>query len=313
MNNLDFSVIVLCYNPCFESLLHTIISIVKQEDVSFEIIICDDGSKIDYEDQLRKWIDSHGFKIHFKFVFNKKNQGTIANYLSGLNVSTGKYIKPISPGDYLFDEKTLKQYKFYFENKQCDILFSDAIYYSNNSLLEKRQYPDIRLIFKKYKLKELYCVYGYFFLGATICSRREILIKYMKKVKNKVLYLEDYSLITMALLDGISIFGIESPCIWYEYGNGISTNSSGNLRIRKDSEAMRKVLLNNYPNNKIVKDMILFNKIREKKGISKYFGYIAHFPKIFYYKFLSKTFYKQLKYFVSIDEMKKMINMEEKI
>ena len=39
----DFGVVVCCYNPDFEKLKKTIISIVNQKDVSFEIIISDDG------------------------------------------------------------------------------------------------------------------------------------------------------------------------------------------------------------------------------------------------------------------------------
>ena len=37
-SNFDFSVIVCCYNPDFEKLKKTIISIVNQKEVSFEII-----------------------------------------------------------------------------------------------------------------------------------------------------------------------------------------------------------------------------------------------------------------------------------
>ena len=35
MDCLDFSVIVLCYNPNYESLIKTIVSIIKQKEVSF--------------------------------------------------------------------------------------------------------------------------------------------------------------------------------------------------------------------------------------------------------------------------------------
>lgn len=307
---LDFSVIVLCYNPNYESLIKTIVSIIKQKEVSFEIIICDDGSKIYYESNLNRWFSEHSCNIPIKYVFNQENRGTIINYLSGIQVAEGKYIKPISPGDYLFDSHTLQTYKNEFENYKSDIVFADAIYYSNDTILKKRQYPETRLIFNTDKLQKLYCIYGFYFLGATICATKKILVKYLNIVKGKVLYLEDYSMMTMALLDGVSIKGIERPCVWYEYGDGISTNSKGNKRINDDSEAMRKVLSNLYPANEIVKKMLLFNDIRLKSSVKKCIGYLIHFPQIYYLKICSKTIYKQKQYYISKDEMNKMISLE---
>lgn len=311
MGCLDFSVIVLCYNSNYESLIKTIISIAKQKEVSFEIIICDDGSKHNYETELSMWFSEHSFNIPVKYVFNHKNRGTIINYLSGIQVADGKYIKPISPGDYLFDNYTLQSYKIIFEDKNSDIVFSDSIYYSNNTILKKRQYPETRLIFHPDKLSELYCIYGFYFLGATICATKKVLDKYLNIVKGKVLYLEDYSMLTMALLDGATITGVESPFIWYEFGGGISTNPKGNMRINDDSETMRKVLSDLYPGNEIVKKMNLFNNIRLMKGIQKYKGYLFKFPRIYYLKVCSKTIYKQKRYRVSIDEMNKMISLEK--
>lgn len=312
MDCLDFSVIVLCYNPNYESLIKTIVSIIKQKEVSFEIIICDDGSRLNYESKLKRWFSEHSFNTPVKYVFNQENRGTIINYLSGIQVADGKYIKPISPGDYLFDSHTLELYKNIFKSTKSDIVYSDAVYYSNDAIVKKRQYPETSLIFNTDKLPELYCIYGFYFLGATICATKRVLVKYLNIVEGKVLYLEDYSMMTMALLDGTCINGVERPCIWYEYGDGISTNSKGNKRINDDSETMRTMLSNLYPENEIVKKMLIFNDIRQKSGIKKYIGYLIHFPQIYYLKVCSKTIYKQKQYNISIDEMNKMISLEKR-
>ena len=312
MDCLDFSVIVLCYNPNYESLIKTIVSIIKQKEVSFEIIICDDGSRLNYESKLKRWFSEHSFNTPVKYVFNQENRGTIINYLSGIQVADGKYIKPISPGDYLFDSHTLELYKNIFKSTKSDIVYSDAVYYSNDAIVKKRQYPETSLIFNTDKLPELYCIYGFYFLGATICATKRVLVKYLNIVEGKVLYLEDYSMMTMSLLDGTCINGVERPCIWYEYGDGISTNSKGNKRINDDSETMRTMLSNLYPENEIVKKMLIFNDIRQKSGIKKYIGYLIHFPQIYYLKVCSKTIYKQKQYNISIDEMNKMISLEKR-
>ena len=208
MDCLDFSVIVLCYNPNYESLIKTIVSIIKQKEVSFEIIICDDGSRLNYESKLKRWFSEHSFNTPVKYVFNQENRGTIINYLSGIQVADGKYIKPISPGDYLFDSHTLELYKNIFKSTKSDIVYSDAVYYSNDAIVKKRQYPETSLIFNTDKLPELYCIYGFYFLGATICATKRVLVKYLNIVEGKVLYLEDYSMMTMALLDGTCINGM---------------------------------------------------------------------------------------------------------
>ena len=75
---------------------------------------------------------------------------------------------------------------------------------------------------------------------------------------------------------------------------------------------MRTMLSNLYPENEIVKKMLIFNDIRQKSGIKKYIGYLIHFPQIYYLKVCSKTIYKQKQYNISIDEMNKMISLEKR-
>lgn len=307
MNSLDFSIIVLCYNPDYTKLIQTLNSVFKQEGITYEVVICDDGSKINYCSELTNWIVKQNLNINIKYVFNKENRGTIINYLSGIEIAEGKYIKPISPGDYLYAKDTLKHYYDVFEINSADIVFSDAIYYSKNNLLKIKQYPESRLIFNVRYLKQLYLVYGSFFLGATLCTKKDVIKKYLNYVKDEVLFLEDFSMMTLALLDNIKIYGIEYPCIWYEYGEGISTNSKGNERIKKDSVKMIEILLNTYPNNKYVKKMVRLNKIKEKKSVRKYIAILFNFPLLYLYKLLAKTILKQKTYETSIEEMNNMI------
>ena len=91
-NICDFSVIVCCYDPDIEQLKNTISSILNQKKITFEIIICDDGSKIDYLDIIKEWILSLNLNIVFKYSFLKENKGTIINYLEGIKKADGKYV-----------------------------------------------------------------------------------------------------------------------------------------------------------------------------------------------------------------------------
>lgn len=300
-SNLDFSVVVCCYNPNIDQLKKTVISVIKQKNVSLEIIICDDGSKNNYFEILKEWVDSLNTEIIFKYSFLEKNHGTIKNYLEGIKVSCGKYIKPISPGDYLYDENSLYVYKKKFE-EDYDILFSDSIYYFDEKVNIKRQYPISRLIFHKKNICIPYCLYSIFFLGATLCEKREIVLQILLEVENKVLYLEDYSMMTIALIEKKKIAGIEKPLIWYEYGNGISTNNSGRKRMEEDSYRVLNFLCLKYPNCRMVKKMRYKFDIRNRNFVYKSIIFTFKYPMFWIYKIISLIF-RQKKYKTSYSNL----------
>lgn len=104
------SVIVLCYNPDLEKLKCTIISIIKQKDVEYELIISDDGSALDYRRELKDWISELNLSVNVIYNFLLDNVGTVKNILSAVKLANGEYIKTISPGDYFFDEYSLSVY-----------------------------------------------------------------------------------------------------------------------------------------------------------------------------------------------------------
>ena len=49
----EVTVIVVTYNQDLNKIIETLDSIVIQEEISFEIIICDDGSIMRFENELR--------------------------------------------------------------------------------------------------------------------------------------------------------------------------------------------------------------------------------------------------------------------
>ena len=55
------SVIIVTFNQNLGRILKTLDSILIQKDISFEIIICDDGSENCYEKELRSYFSSRGF------------------------------------------------------------------------------------------------------------------------------------------------------------------------------------------------------------------------------------------------------------
>ena len=150
-NIIDFSVLILCFNPDIEKIKKTIISIVNQKGLTYEIIVSDDGSKIDYKSSLMKWCDDNGVTVK-TFNFLKQNVGTVKHILSDLDHCSGQYVAALGPGDIFFNESSLLDYKLAFEKESCDAVFSDAIYYYDDYIYKKREYPQNSRIFKSKRM-----------------------------------------------------------------------------------------------------------------------------------------------------------------
>mgnify|MGYP000552217109 FL=1 len=140
----NVSVIVLTYNPDIAKLRSTLFSIIIQKNIDFEIIIADDGSNDDYYDNVLKFFEQNKF-INFSIIKNNTNMGIVNNYYNALKRSNGEYIYGISPGDMLYDTNVLLNLYDFAKNKNAEICFGDAAFYSNvrNNLQ----------ILKKYKQK----------------------------------------------------------------------------------------------------------------------------------------------------------------
>lgn len=245
---MDFSVIVCCYNPNIEKLKKTIISIEKQQNVDFDIIISDDGSKFKYENEIKEWAKINDFG-NIKYNFLKENVGTVKNLISAFEVSNGKYIKVISPGDYLFNENSLKKYKVEFEKKGYSLLFSRAVYYNEQGEILNLRAPQLGSTERGGKhLKTNVCFSMDFLLGASMACKREMK-KYLDEISGTVRLMEDFPLSYLALMNGEKVGFIKDYMIWYEHGSGVSTSNSGKI-LRDDYLKFFNYLKTHYLNNK---------------------------------------------------------------
>ena len=226
----DFSVIVCTYNSDIDKLFKTLKSIIWQENCSFEIIITDDGSSVFNIVEIKQWFDINNFK-NYTIIKNDKNQGTVKNCLEGVKNTSGKYVKFISPGDFLYDRYTLCRYKEFIENNNYLVVFGKAAYYSvldgKINIYEKSNPIDLEPYINKNKqvILKNYLYYKDYILGAALIVDRDILLKYLLLIQNEIIYAEDCSYILM-VADGIDIGFLDEFIIWYEYGTGISTSGS---------------------------------------------------------------------------------------
>ena len=262
----DFSIVVCTHNSDIEKLLITLKSIVSQENVTYEIIIADDGSKFLDKCTIEDWFQENSFNDYF-IVANSVNQGTVKNCISGVRLAKGKYIKTISPGDYLYNKDTLFKFKQFIDDNKYRVVFGKAAYYSvsnNDITLYQKMNPvdlqpyidcDKNAIFKNY----LY--YRDYILGACLILEKEVFIKYLSIIQGKIKYAEDCSYILM-VSDGVDIGFLDDFMIWYECDSGISTNKSSFWAdmLYKDNLECFKLVVFRHPELRECYDLFIKRK-----------------------------------------------------
>ena len=230
MKTYDFSVIVLCYEPDIDELKQTLFSIIQQTGISYEIVIADDGSKLDYKNQVIQWFEEKGF-FDYKLVFHQKNQGTVRNLLGALAVAEGRYTKNISPGDFLYASDALHKMKRIMDRDELKVAFGKAAYYSyenGETILYNRHSPVDPEPYRQknpQKIRQSYFMFRDYILGATFAFDLEAAKTYTNKIAGGVTYAEDTAVIAM-LAAGEKMGMLDDYAVWYEFGTGISTNAN---------------------------------------------------------------------------------------
>ena len=294
MSKYSVSVIVTTYNPDWEKLLCILKSIIIQEDITFEVIVTDDGSKIDHFEEIKIFFNKNKFK-NIKFIKNKTNIGTVKNYYNALMLASGKYTYGISPGDMLYNKYTLCNLYQYSNNNNIDICFGDAIYYelSDGQIIIKyiTNIPCRPWMYdEKVKLEDqkLYFLIDNCIAGPSFFRKTEIARKYIGCIKNISKYVEDNTSTAFALADGVRIYHYNSYVVWYEQGCGLSTSKKKEWHdvLMKDFQACFEKLRLEYSNDRIISvytRVCPYNKIL--KAILLMFFSPRLFIKILRYKF----------------------------
>lgn len=287
---IDVSIILVTYNSNWESISVTLQSILKQKKVSMQIIIADDGSKITFDDRIKKLMELYGFD-NYLILNATANRGTVLNISNSIKNIRGKYTKTIAPGDYLFNNTTLYNWVDFMSKNNVSVSFGDAVYYSktNELLLYKTKgAPVNKKLFAlgKYNSKQFvdYLLANDTILGAAQLMKSDILIKYLKIIENKVIYAEDY-MIRIMIYDGINVVYYPNIVIWYEYGTGISTskNSKWDKLLYADFEMSNDLISQRKADNFMQIKYQKYLKLRKVKNIKKIVKVIC-FPSVIVYR-----------------------------
>lgn len=230
-NKYEVTLLVASYNPKWYALKRTLCSALNQKKIMFQIVIADDGSKVNYYNEIVQLFDSYNYR-DYKFIKSDVNNGTCINIYNGLLCSEGEYIKTIGPGDCLYDELTLYHWVNYAKDTCADICFGDSIFFERShnteNIISKRRYPQnvSPYLKEKYLVKE--GIFNYVLLndavwGSNFLTKYDVMLTYMEQIVGKIKYAEDM-IYRMMICDGKKMNYYPENVIWYEYGSGISTS-----------------------------------------------------------------------------------------
>lgn len=257
---MKISVLVLSYNSDIDKLYLTLKSIIKQKIDDFEIVVSDDGSKDNHEQELAEYFKQNDFS-NYKLVMNEQNKGTVQNILSGLKACEGEYVKPISSGDCLYAEDTL--------TRLYDFMKADSLDYCHGLIRGYHRLEDGSIQYIPYshpfdieayrkrdmdKITRNLVLYSDNTCGAGICYEKKFFIHYMNLISEVVKYEEDIFQVVAAVENKKTAL-FDDYVIWYEIGLGVSTNKKSKIYdlLAQDVDGLYRKLYEWHPENKYVK------------------------------------------------------------
>lgn len=246
--NYTFTVLVLTYNPEKTALFRTLYSIISQRDVSFEIVISDDGSASFDIEGIEGYLNGHGF-TDYRICMNTPNRGTVSNVLAGVKASSGQFIKLISPGDFLYDINTLSRIQKTLEETSAAMIFGKAVHYylaDGRVNIKNVNFPhdlDVYRQSDREKIRFNYIFHRDYILGASFVVEKALYEKYLPVIEGRLEYEEDACVIPM-VCDGIIPVFMDDFIVWYESDSGISndTNSRWTEILAEENREIYRIL-----------------------------------------------------------------------
>lgn len=278
---IQVSVIVLTYNPDAEKLRRTLRAAVEQEDISLEIIVSDDGSQEKEFSFIPAFLRDHGID-DYQIIENKVNQGTVKNCLGAVKRARGEYVFLTSPGDYLFDKRTIHDFYHFARSSDCKLCFGNVIPYcvedGKPALVNKAGIAEVPgVYFREASFETVKASYmgGNWVVGAGFFRERSFAQKIFEQIEETSVYMEDTTSTMFALADGVPLNYYDRSIVWYEVGSGISTgpNEKWAKLLNEDLSRSLAKLKSLYPNDPYV-DVAYCNiveKNRWKRVVKKLF------------------------------------------
>lgn len=315
------SVVITTYNSDLRKTLMTINSALVQKGVSIQIVIADDGSENNYFDEIEAYMEKHQF-YDYVLVENKKNQGTVRNYISGIDKSEGEYVSGLGPGDLFYSENILKQWVEDMEHKETDISFSRLVLYRIDShgkyvAVKQRTRPYYLKVYRKNRYKKIrrnYLYYHDLCYGPATFVKTDILKKYLDFIVDKIYYAED-NIFSLMIYNEEKLSFFDCNTVLYEFGEGVSTNNNPKWedRLMRDRNSMWDILKSWCGDNKFDRTLVkIINTKRKAKKFPK-FQLCFYYPPYLLYLIKFRVFVYWTDTLMPEDYMNRLDSMYEQV
>ncbi len=294
---MKFSVLVVTYNSELPKLFCTLQSILVQEFDDFEIVISDDASRENHFSEIERFFAERGFE-NYQLVSHEKNQGTVRNFISGLDYVTGKYVKFLSAGDTFYSEHTMGNIYNYMEETGSAYCFGLMQGYrrERDGTLVKVNFfhpfdlQSYRRRDEKKIVKNL-VLYSDHVCGAAVCGEKNFCVEYLNKICGCVVYEEDIMQV-LAAVESRPIDFIDDYVVWYEVGSGASSHANARFAelLRRDVAGFYEMLYLEYGNGRYEK------YIKKRHGLSGIYRVKNLYARTFLRFFVNPD---SLRYFIS--------------
>ncbi len=280
-NSVNVSVVLLTYNPDLVKIMRTLKSIVLQEGVSYELIICDDGSVNTFRNEIDSFLKKSNFD-NYCWIEHEKNVGTVMNLLDGVRQSNGLYVKDIGQGDFFANQFVLKSLYNCAIHNDYKGLFSEAIHFVNEKesirIVKERAFPqNVRQFRSNKQLLKNYVKCNDFVNGATTFFERSVFLNYLEEISGKVKLLED-KIIKLMIMDDIKLGFFKKATVFYETDSGVSTtNSDLRAQFYSDNleiiELMKKRLSYSISNRHLM-NLLRIDAFRSEGNLISYLNWV---------------------------------------
>lgn len=251
------TVLVAQYRPDPAALRRTLASLALQDTRDFAVVLADDGSPRNFFAESRAYLADHGI-TEVQTVALPQNGGTVCNILHGAQQVATRWVLTLSPGDFLYDDKTIS---WWLERLQADgprVAFGRQAYFTpgppprptaGESPFDRTPYDPARYDAKTVKRNLL--LYDDGISGCGLVYERDLLVEALTRMAGHVRLAEDFS-VRLFAVQGIRIQRYDRLTVWYEYGGGVSTDEKARQRMAAEWRAMVELLHRDYPHDATV-------------------------------------------------------------
>jgi glycosyltransferase involved in cell wall biosynthesis len=229
MNEMKQDTLVSICIPCYNAapyIGNTLQSVLAQTYTHLEIIVCDDQSKDNTIEVVRKINDPR-----ISIYVNEKNLGSSGNYNQTLLYATGKFVKLLCADDLITPDCIEKQVRAFEENKGKNIVLVTAekrIINENGKFLFVKKFPGKGVIEGKKAVRKS-VRYGTNIIGepGLPLMKTEIIQQTSGVTDDKYFtYCNDFDLYCKILLHG-NLFVIKEPLFSFRIVSTSTTSKTG--------------------------------------------------------------------------------------